>query len=1282
MSGSQATIQAAFTNIVGTTVASQVFAQMPTLLNAAANALPGVAANVVAQNAVEGIFHSVLGRDPSGTLTAGVWSSQELQDVTALYLSGLSLAQLQGAFATGSEVAGDLQTYYSTVFNHQTLAASALSFWQQLLTTGNPSQGDAETPTLAQAELGIVGQYRIQATYNDLYLVDGTYSNGETVNQWLRKNGDGTSLSEIVYGNVAGILSQLANTPAAKNFVRSLAPSGGTPTSAQVATAKAALASGASNSVIAAVFNTSSLQDPVWFGPSNVMVAPPPSGTDVNGVWGQWPSGATIVPDLLSLFSIGGGTSPLPSIAPGRSTFEIGEQEALWFSNSTLSSIFQYLNTNGIALSLQTALAPDIHSASATSSDHEGYAPLNAEIPAIQRIYQDGGQLQYLAMDEPLAGNLAPAGPEYDPATLANLIAINVKDVEAYFPNVQIGDIEPVGNDQQLTVSQIEQFANDYQTATGQKLAFLRADIQWASPTWEQDLQQLAAYCRAQGISLQVIYDAGLRVDPQYLPPNTALLWAEQALEGMAAIEADPLIRPDAGIISSWDPYPATALPVNSDGSLTYLEQQYANIAPLYRALPSGTGNVTPAAITAPIALSAPLGQAIRVSGVSIALPATITSNPTLQVILTAADGVLKVSGSASVTGNGSSGLVLTGTQVQINGALSTLTYTRRVAGPDLLQIASVGQDPAGDNPLSQLFIAIDNSVANGITIAGNGNGFSATVASLYQISGDNDLVNVGSVVSAATTVDGDNNTISAAPGATFSVIGDSATLLVQGGDTLNVTGTNETFVLSGSNNIAVLMSNTVNLNINAGGVGGALTVTSPNAGTRNYFNVITLSGAVAVTIDNEAYITVNHAVAGDVINIGTGDAQWLDINGGGATVNLSCSMQQVNASGETIAAAAGLSFNMAGTADSLVEGAHDVVNVGSATMVANGTTTVVASGNDSFVLSSGAYLGLLGGTGFSILANGGTVATWANTSFSLGGSNNTINAAAGDMLNLTGTGGSFSYYNTVNLGGPATVTISNEAYVTINHAAAGDVINVGTGDAQWLDINGGGATVNLSSSIQLNASGETVTAAAGLSFNMAGTADSLVEGANDVVNVGSATVITNGVTTVVTSGNDSFVLNSGAYLGLLGGNGFSVTANGGTVATWANTGLTLSGSGDQVSLGNSSQLGFISSAGAVGFDTGSKDRFAITATSTAQTVSGFNMSNGDILDLTGILASSQLAHDLSNIGNYLSVTSSGANTTITITGAAGSDTVQLPGSGALTLSQLLSGGAFKLPSH
>ena len=150
MSGSQAAIQAAFTNIVGTAVASEVFSQTPTLLAAAANELSNVATNVIAQNTVEAIFHSILGRDPTGTFTSGVWSSQELQDVTALYLGGLSLSQLQDAFAAGSEVTGDLKTFYSTVFIHQTLATNALSFWQQLLTTGSPAQGDAETPTLAQ----------------------------------------------------------------------------------------------------------------------------------------------------------------------------------------------------------------------------------------------------------------------------------------------------------------------------------------------------------------------------------------------------------------------------------------------------------------------------------------------------------------------------------------------------------------------------------------------------------------------------------------------------------------------------------------------------------------------------------------------------------------------------------------------------------------------------------------------------------------------------------------------------------------------------------------------------------------------------------------------------------------------------------------------------------------------------------------------------------------------------------------------------------------------------
>ena len=78
--------------------------------------------------------------------------------------------------------------------------------------------------------------------------------------------------------------------------------------------------------------------------------------------------------------------------------------------------------------------------------------------------------------------------------------------------------------------------------------------------------------------------------------------------------------------------------------------------------------------------------------------------------------------------------------------------------------------------------------------------------------------------------------------------------------------------------------------------------------------------------------------------------------------------------------------------------------------------------------------------------------------------------------------------------------------------------------------------------------------------------------------------------------------------------------------------------------------------------------------------ISNFNIAN-DKLDLTQLLNGSGAAADLSNIGNFVHVSSSpndpgygaGFKTELTISGPGGSATVNLEGAGTITLSQLVS---------
>jgi hypothetical protein len=89
--------------------------------------------------------------------------------------------------------------------------------------------------------------------------------------------------------------------------------------------------------------------------------------------------------------------------------------------------------------------------------------------------------------------------------------------------------------------------------------------------------------------------------------------------------------------------------------------------------------------------------------------------------------------------------------------------------------------------------------------------------------------------------------------------------------------------------------------------------------------------------------------------------------------------------------------------------------------------------------------------------------------------------------------------------------------------------------------------------------------------------------------------------------------------------------------------------------------------------------------------VGNFSLVQGDRLDLTHILAGAPLAHDLTNIANFVKVTGYGHNdpgfgpgtkTSLEVSGPRGSAIVNLEGSGKLELSDLLKHHSLILPPH
>lgn len=181
-----------------------------------------------------------------------------------------------------------------------------------------------------------------------------------------------------------------------------------------------------------------------------------------------------------------------------------------------------------------------------------------------RRIQRLGGDLRYFAMDEPALWGHEYSGKracQYSLQEVASRVAEGVRMMRAVFPDVQVGDIEPIGADSPSWLATLRQWPQAYRAATGTPLAFTHADMQWRD-NWQNMLVQVRQSARSQGIPFGVIFDGNGDTDQQ---------WVQTAMQRYKQIEANPATRPDEVIIQSWDQRPTRMLPETMPGTLTNL---------------------------------------------------------------------------------------------------------------------------------------------------------------------------------------------------------------------------------------------------------------------------------------------------------------------------------------------------------------------------------------------------------------------------------------------------------------------------------------------------------------------------------------------------------------------------------------------------------------------------------------------------------------------------------------------------------------------------------------
>ncbi len=185
--------------------------------------------------------------------------------------------------------------------------------------------------------------------------------------------------------------------------------------------------------------------------------------------------------------------------------FELNAFYAFHAAPDALRALFGFLRVHHVALA--TAFGP-LYGHDGCGFNVEGYSAPHMTAAIAKRIAKLGGQLDYASMDEPLfyghffnGRNACHASV----ATLARLTAEGAAEMRAVFPDVKIGDIEPMAA---IAPAAVAQWLAAYRAASGRPLAFYQFDVQW-NLRWQQLAIAQARTVQLAGVAVGVIYDAG-----------------------------------------------------------------------------------------------------------------------------------------------------------------------------------------------------------------------------------------------------------------------------------------------------------------------------------------------------------------------------------------------------------------------------------------------------------------------------------------------------------------------------------------------------------------------------------------------------------------------------------------------------------------------------------------------------------------------------------------------------------------------------------------------------
>jgi hypothetical protein len=268
--------------------------------------------------------------------------------------------------------------------------------------------------------------------------------------------------------------------------------------------------------------------------------------------------------DFMDLF----GPNALWSTAAAKiNVFQVSTQFVLRSEDLELTRTIDWLKRRHIALAMAGLM---LSGHDECGRGVEGYSMPNSVQRALTRIKKFGGELSYLVMDEPLHFGHVFAGAnacEDSLAELAQEVSRKISDARSIFPNILIGDVEPVGGESDLWADDLLRWFNIFQQYVGTRPAFFRADIGWRRPNWQAQLMAVHSVMGAAHIKFGIIYNSNTLAGSR--------AWTEEAEAHFRLIESVLHIVPDQAVIQTWTRLPELFIPETDPATLTGLVDVY-----------------------------------------------------------------------------------------------------------------------------------------------------------------------------------------------------------------------------------------------------------------------------------------------------------------------------------------------------------------------------------------------------------------------------------------------------------------------------------------------------------------------------------------------------------------------------------------------------------------------------------------------------------------------------------------------------------------------------------